>query len=436
MKPNYGLMVELKPEFQKSIFQKVVNYYKGSIKASKILGIPASSIRGYKNLYFKVVPKYLLNNLVNLNILSIYELESNILTVFDKNDIIRLNLNQGRVIRKEHFKKIRDSIPPFKEIIDIDYLNVEKWFNIYKGLVNSNFRKLEISSEGNFLVLRYNNFTQSGYRDFKVNLPKRIKLDEEFIYFFGLWCGDRSGGKRVGICNQNEGIIQFTDYFLRKYKQTVERVLYITKELSEPKIKYDKKFIIDKEIKGWVLSIHSKNGVFSSFLYYLQSYLEDFLQVLDNKYPFFAGLFDAEGNVSLYNRSVRWGCKNETFIRIYSDFLKKLNLFDRYDGSSLVSYNIENFYNRILSYMKHTNKINGIIFLYKGEGKLPPEYEDILKLLKTTSHKTSQEIAKALKKNKVYSELKLLSDFGFIIYESYPKKFVITEKGLRSLRRS
>jgi hypothetical protein len=44
-----------------------------------------------------------------------------------------------------------------------------------------------------------------------------------------------------------------------------------------------------------------------------------------------------------------------------------------------------------------------------------------------------KEISKALKKNKVYSELKILSDFDFISHEGYPNKFKITSKGLRSL---
>ena len=38
-------------------------------------------------------------------------------------------------------------------------------------------------------------------------------------------------------------------------------------------------------------------------------------------------------------------------------------------------------------------------------------------------------ISKALKKNKLYSELRILKDFQYIQSESYPNKFKLTNKG-------
>jgi hypothetical protein len=64
---------------------------------------------------------------------------------------------------------------------------------------------------------------------------------------------------------------------------------------------------------------------------------------------------------------------------------------------------------------------------------VPEEYKKILLYIKNNPEKTSKAIAKALKKNKVYSELKLLSDFGFVSSRSYPLVFKITSKGLKSL---
>mgnify|MGYP001586240662 FL=1 len=45
----------------------------------------------------------------------------------------------------------------------------------------------------------------------------------------------------------------------------------------------------------------------------------------------------------------------------------------------------------------------------------------------------SKEVAKALKKNKVYSELGLLKKFGFISQNNYPYTYKINEKGLKSI---
>ena len=46
------IMIRLKSKFQYEIFQRIIKRYKGSINASKIIKIKASTIRGYKNLYF------------------------------------------------------------------------------------------------------------------------------------------------------------------------------------------------------------------------------------------------------------------------------------------------------------------------------------------------------------------------------------------------
>ena len=426
-------MFNLNKKFQKEIFQKLITKYGGSIKTSKILKIPASSIRGYKNLYFKAVPKNLLDKLIKLGILSKEILISNKTGVFNKSEIMTKNLNLGREKRKEQFKALKKKIPRLNKIINKNYINIEIWFNEYKNLVNSNFRKLKILDKKDYLILEYNNFTKNGYKDFKVELPKKINLDDELIYFFGLWCGDRSGGKRFGICNQNINVINFTEYFLKKYKQKIEKILYITKNTPEPEMDYDKKFIIDKEIRGWVLSTHTNNGIFASFFYYLQSHLNEFLTMISNRFPFFAGLFDAEGNVSLYNKSLRWACKKDNLIKIYSNNLKELNLFDGYDGNSILCYNVNEFYKKIFPYMKHNNKINMIKFLYNGEGNLSKDLMDILKIIKINSDITSKEIAKALKKNKVYSELGLLKKFGFISQNNYPYTYKINEKGLKSI---
>ena len=131
-----------------------------------------------------------------------------------------------------------------------------------------------------------------------------------------MWCGDRAGGKRFGITNKNTTIINYTEQFLKKYSQDVEKILYIKKGLAEPNINYDKKFEIVNENGGWALSVHSNNGILSSFYYYLQSNLDALLKLSSDCSPFFAGLFDAEGNVSLYNRSLRFACKNELLVKI------------------------------------------------------------------------------------------------------------------------
>jgi len=310
-----------------------------------------------------------------------------------------------------------------------DYLIVSDWFKEYSYLLDMPFRKVKIHTDDHNINLKYKNYTKNGFKDFEVSIPIKFRIDDEFIYFLGLWCGDRSGGKRFGVCNQNKDIINFVEKFLIKYQQRVEKILYIKKGLKKPKVNYDKKFTFDKETNGWVLSVHSNNCVLASFFNYLKLNLAEFLSNIDNKYPFFAGLFDAEGNVSLYNKSFRWACHDKDFIKIYSKHLKMLNLYDKYDRCCLISYNTDEFYNNILTYMKQGEKKNLTEFMITGNGVRPYDYVRLLKYVISHPNRPAKDIAKALKKNKVYSELKLLVNFGHMEHKNYPYQFEVTQKG-------
>jgi len=426
-------MVVLILKFQKILFQRVIDKFGGSLKASKVLGIPAVSIRGYKNLRFKSVPKKIINKLLKHNIMNSLELSKKTKSIFNKKELIKKNLDKGRKIRNQKLKEWKKEIPELKLILNKNSLDFERWFYSYKKLINFGARKFNyIKKERDYLEVSYTTHSNKDKKEFILKFPRKIVIDNEFIYFFGLWCGDRAGGKRLGICNQNKDILGFTEDFLKKNYQNVEKTLYISKSIKEPDIFYDKKFIIDKKIRGWVLSVHSINGIFSSFFYYLQNYLEDFLKKINNLEYFFAGLFDAEGNVSLYNKSFRWACKNEELIKIYSKYLKKMDLYDRYDGCCLISYNKKAFHDIILPHLKHKRKINHSLFLYKGEGEIPSDLQNILIHIKDNPLKTQKEIAKALKKNKVYSELSLLKEFGFILHEDYPLRFKLNNEKIIS----
>ena len=422
------LMLRLKPKFQKEVFKKVIDKYGGSIKASKYLKVPASSIRCYKNLYFNSVPNIISQRIVNLGIITKEDLKKNVLEILDKKDIIKKSLDSGREKRKEYFANLKASIPPLNKIMVDNQLNILEWFESYQNLVNSNLRKIFVEYKEDYIFVKYNNFAKTGYKNFKIKIPKKICLDNDFLYFFGLWCGDRAGGKRFGICNKNKEILEFTENFLKRNYQQVEKILYISKNMEEPKIKYNKKFVINKETKGWVLSIHSNNGIFASFFYYILSNMEIFLDSIRNKYAFFAGLFDAEGNVSLYNKSFRWACQNTKLVKLYSKYLNQMGLYGRYDGACLISYNKRGFYDNIFPYLKHGKKIKHSLFLCTGKGEIPRDLKKVLIYLGKNPLSTQKEIAKALKKSKVYSELSLLKEFNLVLSEDYPFRFKLNNE--------
>ncbi len=78
--------------------------------------------------------------------------------------------------------------------------------------------------------------------------------------------------------------------------------------------------------------------------------------------------------------------------------------------------------------MKHNEKINSALFLCCGNGKTPKNYSLVLDYIRKNPNKTAKGIAKALKKNKVYSELSLLKEFDFILSKGYPQKFKLNDK--------
>ena len=132
-------------------------------------------------------------------------------------------LRFGRNTRKEQLKKFREDIPEISELIEKKNLNLEKWFNNYIKLINFGARQFkETKIEENKLKLRYTNYSNSKRKEFINYLPRRIKLDEDFQYFFGLWCGDRLGSGRFGVVNKNKTINFVTKNYLEKLYQKPE----------------------------------------------------------------------------------------------------------------------------------------------------------------------------------------------------------------------
>jgi hypothetical protein len=415
-------LVRLTPSFQKRLFEKILIKYSGSINAEKILKIPASSIRGYKNLYFCLVKQDLLIKLINLGFLTESELSKNTLETLSKKELVGLNLGNGRKKRINKLKNMRSLLPKVSEIVNNNELNFLKWFEAYHPLLDSGFRKSIFLVKDSFLYISYNNFAKAEDKKFEVQIPVKFILNKKFSYFFGLWCGDSAGGKRFGVVNQNEALLSFTEDLLKEMHQRVEKILYFSELIEEPKVTFDKKYMLKTDKKGWVLSIHSNNGILASFFNYLYENLQDFLNFL-NLDSFFAGLFDAEGNVSLYNRSIRIACKDKEKVRIYTKFLEKEGFSIKYDGGCIVIYNLILFFDKFYTSIIHSKRKKLLYFLCTGKGEVPLFFQEVINYVTKHPNCTQKEIAKALKKAKVFQELKLLCDFEYLYHKGYPFRY-------------
>lgn len=341
----------------------------------------------------------------------------------------------GREIRHKQLKEFRESIPKVKDILENNSLNFEKWFKSYQNLINFGSRKiLSISKDNDILVISYENYANGERKIFNTNFPSKIIVDEDFQYFFGLWVGDKAGGGRFGVMNKEKSIIFFVKSYLEKLHQNPEMVLHVHSEnLPNLEYNYDKIVRINSIRNGYAISTHSINGILKSFFKYLEQDLDLFLDIIPNKNIFFAGLFDAEGNVFLEDKCFRWSSKNKINIPIFIKHLKSLELFKRFDGVNLVTNNKEVFSANILPYLKHPNKVNDANLVCHGKGIINERFKSILRYISLNPGATSKQAAQALKRVKVSSQILFLNQQKYIKRRGYPFKMYITTKGAASL---
>ena len=234
--------------------------------------------------------------------------------------------------------------------------------------------------------------------------------------------------------NKEKTINLYTAEYLKKLHQKPEFVLHVHDD-NIPKLDYriDKVVRINSVRNGYAISVHAINSIFKSFFDYLEEDLDNFLNLIPNKNIFFAGLFDAEGNVFLEDKCFRWASKNERNIEIFKKHLKEMDLFNRFNGGNLVAYNRELFAKDILPFIKHPTRINDTNLICFKKGMLNKRFKEILEFIKNNPGKPAKAIAKALKRVKVFSQLRFLEDNNYIYKKNYPNKMYITNKGLASL---
>ena len=184
----------------------------------------------------------------------------------------------------------------------------------------------------------------------------------------------------------------------------------------------------------WVVCVYSVNGILKSFFDYLYESLDDFLNILPSRNIFFAGLFDAEGNVFLEDECFRWACKDLKKVNIYKKYLKKYNLFNRYDGANLITNNVESFSKLVFPYIRHKEKINQCQLIFNGEGYLDKRFRNILSMINKNQDKTISEISKIMNRKKLWAQIRFLEKHKYIYSKGYPKHIHMTDKGLSELR--
>lgn len=236
------------------------------------------------------------------------------------NDYRRRSIAKANAQKRLRDVKFEAVVSENSEKIVIDVLEWLKECEYAKRLRNIHglvrFLGMDIERQG--VTMKYEVFKRSN-SDFVVStsmLPRFVRLDTDTMYFLGLWRGDNAGGGRVGIVNQNFDILKKNVNLLRTcFGQPVHHLIgdvMSSLELDEA----DKKrygsllreidvenvtYTVNKGILGSpVFMVSAHNAVLRRLLDFVKSNLSSvFTDVgLEARGAFYAGLFDAEGNVN------------------------------------------------------------------------------------------------------------------------------------------
>jgi hypothetical protein len=432
-------MILIEDDFKKDIFSKLMKRYKCGFLTNE-LKITHGSLYRYKNTHGVSVPESIVKNCLQMTGIGENELNNHTIKTFEPKELRHKCLNIGREIRKKQLKKWRDELPKSADIVKNGYLNLEKWFYHYRRLIDFGSRRIEsVDIKDNRIIIKHKNYVKGKQRDFTVVLPRKIYINNDFIYFFGLWCGDRVGGGRIGIANKSIELNRATEEYLKNGLYQEPRFVVLKSSRIDRLPDFDFKVESVQVVKGmpgsWVACVQSVNGILKSFFDQLLEDLDSFLRILPKRNIFFAGLFDAEGNVFLEDGCFRWACKNTRRVDIYERHLKEYGLFNRYDGGNIVTNNSDVFSSLILPYMKNKEKINKAKLLCCGVGYLDKRFRKILNTVKNNPNKEVSRLARIMGRKKLWPQIRFLERYKYVESKEYPKMIFITDKGINELRR-
>ncbi len=428
----------LKPEFQKELFSQLLDQH-GIKSLTKEFKVNHSVIYHYRNNKIRSISSHRLDIILYLLQPSLKEVLKNIVSFYDANVKIKINLDAGRLIRKNNLQNLKKNIPSVKNLISSEGIDFEQWFIEHSKLSSSGIREIkEINSEGSFLVVHFLNYSHGLKKNFLATFPRKFIMNVNFQYFLGLWTGDRVGRGRFGVCNKNETINIETAMILQDFGQYPHFDLHIHKDIPTPKFEHihiEKTYVKKsaKDFRGYAIWVYSQNATLFKFFDFLISDLDTLLSMIPNKAVFFAGLFDAEGNIKMEDGCVRWACMNQSQVEIYKKHLLSLGLFDRYDGSCLISSNLDNFDKLVFPYLRHPDKINNFHLIRARKSILPLRFRNILSEIKKSPGVLKKDLAKALNRVKLSSQVKLLQNLGYVTIETYPHRVYLTKKGEKEL---
>ncbi|MBI5148316.1 hypothetical protein HZA33_01400 [Candidatus Pacearchaeota archaeon] len=470
LKKEEDLMIELNPDFQNRLFDKLIEKY-GRCYLSKKLSRAESIIYHYRNNRVKAIPKLIVENAIKLSDFSKEDLKKNTRRVFSAEESIKEIMKQGA--RKSH-KQLKERLTIkfgayslLEKKKGIFYLNTLNWLNknswinslkMQKGLVRD--AKIEKISHKYLKIsyLAYNKRTKK-CEPYLITFPNQICIYQDFCYFLGLLYGDGLSGARVGIANIDRKLIKWTADFLSNYfwGNKIKAQLNIHQKNSDLDI---------KELSSWLSSVSKEIEIYNNLNargYYvftvfitnkiLRRILDDFMENIgklflklnfDQRGAFLAGFFDAEGNVNKLDRNFRFSQKIETKVATIRQILDNEGYHTRYDGSNILigfkkeyKGDLDLFEKQILPCLKHSKKTKEARELIEGY-LVRKEYNPILKIIVENPGISHSQVSAKINRVKCPGKLAALAKAGLVrrerkqVDESF--KYYLTDEGLEYLK--
>lgn len=430
--------VLLRAKLQGEIFSKILQDYDWKL-LTKNLNVSRGMLYHYKNGRTTTIPLRLMLHVGKMAGLSRTLVESAILKRYEAGSIKRSILAAGRMARHLQLKTWADNLPRAVELFENGCINIQKWWESYCKLINFGAHHIDRTSIFKENIHISHTCWSKGKRArYRLIIPSKIPIDDDFQYFLGLWCGDRVGGGRIGIANKCIKLISVAAHYLRRLHQKPQFVLLkMAKYTRLPQVPFsiDATYEMKKMPGDWVLCVQTVNGVLARFFHHIQKDLDSIIDVLPRPEIFFAGLFDAEGNVLFEDECFRWACKNMEKIEVYKKHLKRLGLFNRYDGSSMITTNKTAFAKFILPHLKHPDKINRASLVCYDRGHLDKRFYNILYLVSKNQGETVANLATLAGKVKLWPQIHFLEKHNYLKARDYPKRMFLTSRGFRELER-
>jgi hypothetical protein len=343
----------LSPEMFKEIISELCIKYDSQRKAAKAVDIDQSQLsRFFNGIQLSILVKDLLKLLQQIR-----KCEVVVERIEQYNDYRRKSIAKANAKKKQPSVSFDSIITKNCEEISVD---VPRWLDKIKYVkrmdgMNGIVRLESIDFAKDVVIAKYqvfNKVTNSFVRHISI-LPTTFQFNTETMYLFGLWAGDNTGGGRVGICNKNWALLEKSSELLQRcFKQP--QYLLIGNVMGTELDEKDKKryreqlqqivgkvtFTVNaKCFGGPVFSISVHNALFKRLLDFLKYNLHDvFAKDSDaDRGAFYAGLFDAEGNVNNSKKGVcfRWSAMNQEFVETLMVWLKKDGFHPSYDGANI-----------------------------------------------------------------------------------------------------